>query len=142
MISLLQEKYNRLLLERKLERIERNKVIGQFITFACNSLEIPQPYPSVHVNMDLNFGAKLKSFVYFRPADNKIVVSMANRNLADALRTIAHELTHFKQRLDKRITDNPEDKSGETGSEIENEANARAGIIMREFGKSHPEIYE
>ena len=67
---------------------------------------------------------------------------MANRNLADALRTIAHELTHFKQSLDKRITDNPEDKSGETGSEIENEANARAGIIMREFGKSHPEIYE
>ena len=33
-------------------------------------------------------------------------------------------------------------KSGEDGSPMENEANAMAGIIMREFGRENPEIFE
>jgi len=32
--------------------------------------------------------------------------------------------------------------SGETGSEIENEANAQAGILLRKFGKQNDEIYQ
>jgi hypothetical protein len=32
-------------------------------------------------------------------------------------------------------------KDGEDGSDIENEANAVAGIIIRKWGKLHPEIY-
>jgi hypothetical protein len=30
---------------------------------------------------------------------------------------------------------------GEDGSPIENEANAVAGIIIRKYGKLHPELY-
>ncbi len=33
-------------------------------------------------------------------------------------------------------------KDGSDGSPIENEANSLAGVIMRQYGKLHPEIYE
>jgi hypothetical protein len=32
--------------------------------------------------------------------------------------------------------------SGETGSVIENEANAKAGVLLRDFGKINDSIYE
>jgi Zn-dependent peptidase ImmA (M78 family) len=58
--------------------------------------------------------------------------------MADLLRTLAHELVHRKQDEDGRIDHN----SGETGSEIENEANAQAGVLLRKFGKQNEEIYQ
>jgi hypothetical protein len=61
-----------------------------------------------------------------------------NRNVADILRTLAHELVHRKQDEEGKIDYN----SGETGSEVENEANAMAGVLLRDFGKTHENIYE
>jgi hypothetical protein len=58
--------------------------------------------------------------------------------MADILRTLAHELVHRKQDEDGRL----DITSGETGSEIENEANAQAGILLRNFGKTNKHIYE
>jgi hypothetical protein len=58
--------------------------------------------------------------------------------MADMLRTLAHELVHHKQNVEGRIYND----SGETGSEIENEANAKAGVILRNFGKQNSMIYE
>jgi Zn-dependent peptidase ImmA (M78 family) len=58
--------------------------------------------------------------------------------MADLLRTLAHELVHRKQSEDGRIDYN----SGKTGSEIENEANAMAGVLLRKFGKQNEEIYQ
>jgi Zn-dependent peptidase ImmA (M78 family) len=51
---------------------------------------------------------------------------------------LAHELTHYKQDLEGRIDEN----SGEAGSDIENEANATAAVIMRNYGKANRGIYE
>lgn len=67
--------------------------------------------------------------------DNGIQVITANRHPVDVMRTIAHELVHYKQRLDGQQMD------GSDGSKIENEANAIAGIIMRRFGKTYPECF-
>ena len=67
---------------------------------------------------------------------------MANRNLADALRTLAHELVHYKQKQEGRLELNNADKSGADGSSIENEANAVAGVILRKYGKLNPDIYQ
>jgi hypothetical protein len=44
---------------------------------------------------------------------------------------------HFKQNLDNRL----DPHSGDTGSNIENEANAVAGVIMRNFNKKYPEHF-
>jgi hypothetical protein len=57
----------------------------------------------------------------------------------DILRTLAHELTHYRQheRLGKKMPDD----AGRTGSPYENEANAEAGIIMRHFQNRYPEFF-
>lgn len=62
-------------------------------------------------------------------------VALMNRHPNDILRTVAHELTHYRQDLDDELNDD----SGNTGSPHENEANALSGIIMRHFNKKYPE---
>jgi hypothetical protein len=52
---------------------------------------------------------------------------------------LAHELVHHKQNLEGRLKDAVKD--GEDGSPIENEANAKAGEIVRRYGKLNPSIY-
>jgi hypothetical protein len=37
---------------------------------------------------------------------------------------------------------NKYENPGETGNPIENEANAGAGILLRNFGKMYPQIFE
>jgi hypothetical protein len=58
---------------------------------------------------------------------------------ADICRTIAHELVHRKQDEMGFIKDR--NTAGETGSPIENQANAVAGILLRDYGKINKEIY-
>jgi hypothetical protein len=55
----------------------------------------------------------------------------------DVLRTLAHELVHQRQHETMTMPDN----AGEDGSEWENQANATAGVLMRRYGKTHPELF-
>ena len=72
------------------------------------------------------------------PNSRKIKILVKDRGLVDVLRSLAHELVHQKQHLDGAL----EDISGETGSDHENEANAKAGIIMRLYqDKNKDKIY-
>ena len=114
------------------------KILKEFIRFAVKELGI-QKLPSGLTLSYNNSDAKLMhSFGSFNPNNDKIWLYVKNRNMADLLRTLAHELVHRKQAEDGRIDYN----SGETGSEIENEANATAGILLRKFGKQNKEIYQ
>jgi hypothetical protein len=76
------------------------------------------------------------TFGLFDPNTNSISVAYQDRHIMDVLRTLGHELVHHKQREEDRIQ--PGD--GETGSEIENEANAQAGVLMRDFADQNPEL--
>lgn len=71
-----------------------------------------------------------------RYGDGKIRLMATGRHPIDVLRTLAHELIHYKQDSEGRIKPD----SGETGSPEENEANAGAGIIMRDFDHANPEL--
>jgi hypothetical protein len=112
--------------------------IGEFIKYACKNLAVQNPPRNLTLSYDTNQVKDRRSFGYFDPNDHKIWVYVKNRNMADILRTLAHELVHHKQNLDGRI----DYESGETGSDIENEANAKAGILLRDFGKKNNEIYQ
>ena len=72
-----------------------------------------------------------------RYAEGKRVleVSLLNRHPNDILRTLAHELVHYKQDTKHELHNG----SGETGSEHENQAHAVAGVVMRHFNKQYPE---
>jgi hypothetical protein len=111
--------------------------ISHFINYACDHLGIEQP-PKIHLIDNKKEASEHKSFGGYSPNDKSIKVNTAGRHPVDVMRTLAHELAHHKQDLENRITHN----SGETGSDIENEANAKAGIIMRNYGKINPAIFE
>ena len=112
--------------------------IGEFIKYACKNLAIQSPPRNLTLSYDTNQVKDRRSFGYFDPNSSKVWVYVKNRNMADILRTLAHELVHHQQNLDGRISY----ESGKTGSEIENEANAKAGILLRDFGKQNNEIYQ
>ena len=116
---------------------QKKSQIAEFVKFAVNELGI-QKLPTVKFSYDTNESQEKSTFGYFDPNANHIWIYIKNRNTADILRTLAHELVHHKQGEDNRI----EQGSGETGSEIENEANAQAGVLLRKFGKDNKGIYE
>jgi Zn-dependent peptidase ImmA (M78 family) len=78
------------------------------------------------------------SFGGFNPNDGSIRLEIMNRHPLDIMRTLAHELVHYKQHLNGEL----HPSSGETGSKHENWANSIAGIIMRKFGKKYPGLYK
>jgi hypothetical protein len=126
-------------LERKTKLNEsETATIGEFVKYAIKNLGIQKPPRNLTFSYDNEAAKEKRSFGYFDPNDNKIWVYCGNRNMADILRTLAHELVHRKQDEDGRISY----ESGKTGSDIENEANAKAGILLRDFGKQHEEIYQ
>jgi cytidyltransferase-like protein len=118
-------------------KIQKKSQIAEFVKFAVNELGIKN-IPTVKFSYDTNESRERSTFGYFDPNANHIWIYIKNRNTADILRTLAHELVHHKQGEDNRI----EQGSGETGSEIENEANAQAGVLLRKFGKDNKGIYE
>lgn len=61
------------------------------------------------------------------PSTREIQVLVKDRGLIDVLRSIAHELVHQKQHLSGEL----HERSGDNGSDHENEAHAKAGLIMR-----------
>jgi cytidyltransferase-like protein len=126
--------------ESKPQRLNESQTatIGEFIKYACKDLGI-QKFPSkLTLSYDTDAAREKRSFGYFDPNNNQIWVYVKNRNMADILRTLAHELVHRKQDEDGRI----DYESGETGSDIENEANAQAGVLLRDYGKVDNGIYE
>ena len=112
--------------------------VGEFIKYAIKNLGIQNPPRNLALSYDTAKAKEMRSFGYFDPNENKIWVYCGNRNMGDILRTLAHELVHRKQDEDGRISY----ESGKTGSDIENEANAKAGVLLRDFGKQHEEIYQ
>lgn len=75
------------------------------------------------------------TFGMYVNGENILYVALVNRHPNDILRTIAHELQHYKQDTEHKL----HDESGATGSPEENEAHAMAGIVMRHFNKRYPE---
>jgi hypothetical protein len=116
----------------------RKQMIADFVKFALDKLKCEHK-PKIKLVTDNATVQNFKSFGGTNIHNGEIWVYIQNRNLADCLRTLCHELVHYKQFKDGRIT-GPED--GKTGSELENEANSKAGIILRHYGKMKPAIFE
>ena len=113
-------------------------IIKHFLKYAVKELKLNELPSGLTLSHNNNKAKTNHTFGTFTPDNNKIWVYVKNRNMADILRTLAHELVHRKQAEDGRLEPN----SGETGSNIENEANAMAGVLLRKFGKNNENIYE
>ena len=116
---------------------QRQDIIEEFIQFCKQELDIRE-LPVMEFTNDREWAVERRSFGQYNPETNHLEVYTGNRNLADILRTLGHELVHHRQRELNMIKPD----SGKTGSYIENQANALAGMMMRDFGKNHDMIYE
>jgi hypothetical protein len=107
------------------------KIFEDFFPIAIKVLGINK-LPKIKLVMQVD-DPDQPTFGRFDSVALTIELGMANRHPIDILRTLAHELVHFKQYLNNEL--GPD--SGETGSPEENEAHEVAGVIMRYFNKMH-----
>lgn len=116
---------------------DRIDIINEFAEYVKNEIDL-DIVPEIKFIDEDGAAAKMKSFAGYNPGNSTITLVISNRNLADILRSLAHELVHHLQNIENRLNN----KSGETGSNEENEANSKAGILMRNYGKINPKIFE
>jgi putative chitinase len=117
---------------------DNENLVHEFIQHTATELGL-DPMPEIVLHTDPEWSTDNHSFGRYDPATHTLNVSMPNRHILDVLRTVAHELVHCSQH--QQHGDLPDD-AGETGSRWENDANARAGIIMRDWANTHPEHFE
>jgi len=105
-------------------------LMSDFINYCADNLPIDGGF-EIFVVSDRDDHDIATTAAYHR-GKNLIKVYGKNRALVDVLRSIAHEMTHMKQ-----------DEAGElvgiiqdAGGEIEDEANAKAGELIKRFAKS------
>ena len=89
--------------------------------------------PKIHLVNHIE-DKKQPTFGRYQNDTDYLEVVKKNRHPVDILRTLAHELVHYKQDVEDRLGPH----SGETGSDIENQAHVIAGIIMRHIDKKYP----
>lgn len=113
------------------------KKVADFVNFAKEYLGIDD---DIKVALAFTRTPDLRTTAFYNfSGDGLIKIYAKDRAVIDICRSIAHELVHHLQFLEGRLLDAIKD--GDDGSPIENEANAVAGIIIRKWGKLHPEIY-
>lgn len=118
-------KYKNFLTESKKSRVQ------DFLKFATNYLELNDT-PEIVVIDDPEFSATHKTFGCYDLGKDVIKVQVAQRHPMDIYRTLAHELVHYKQKHEGK------EMNGEDGSDIENEANATAAILLRQYSQRIP----
>ena len=109
--------------------------IKDFLPIAIKNLKLKQ-LPKINFERNVKSKHDQPTFgVYHHDTDTKIILlDIEERHPIDIIRTLAHELVHYKQDLEGRLGKN----SWKTGSPTENEAHEKAGIMMREFDKKYP----
>ena len=114
-----------------LAETNRKRNLVDFVNFCKEQLSLKNSPPIKFVSdtEDTTFG-------YFDNDNKNIVVQNTGRHQMDVMRTVAHELIHYKQ---DQMYDR--DLNGEDGSPDENQANALAGVILRRWGQKNPTLF-
>jgi len=113
------------------------ELVKEFMKHVTKELKLDS-LPKIKFSNDSQEAVEHGSWGGYRPEEKSIRIVIAKRHPADIFRTLAHELVHYKQDVTGRLQ--PGD--GKTGSDVENEANSRAAIIMRNFAEAKPSLFE
>jgi hypothetical protein len=114
------------------------EILKDFVDFCVKELKI-ESMPRIRLRRDPQWPKTHKTFGRYSDDTKTLEVAWGQRHIMDVLRTVAHELTHKHQHEREGERMGPD--AGETGSPYENEANARAGVLMRDYGRLHPEYF-
>jgi Zn-dependent peptidase ImmA (M78 family) len=115
---------------------DKKKTVQNFIKFCYKQLGLSGKIPTIRFSHDTKDTKENHRMGYYDPDQNHIWIYVRNRNMADILRTLCHELVHTKQRQEDRIHDTAPD------SDIEKEADMVAGQILKKYGVINRDIYE
>ena len=101
------------------------KHLNKFIDFAKKELKLPS-LPNIH----FAGSEEDKKDAFGHSIGHDITIRINDRHPIDIMRTIAHELIHYKQNI----------KNSKIGDE--DQANALAGRIMRKFDIKYPHVFK
>jgi Zn-dependent peptidase ImmA (M78 family) len=118
----------------RLKSLLNENITDEFVKFVAKELQLKSLPASIKF-VGSDYSKEHLTFGTYRPDTDEIVIVKGNRHIADVLRTLAHELVHHMQRV------SGQELNGEDGSNTENEANAKAGELMRKFRYVRPELY-
>jgi Zn-dependent peptidase ImmA (M78 family) len=119
------------------------EIVKQFGAFIVKKLKITKPF-----KIELTDSREgIKTYAYYNPETGLIRVYKGSRSTGDILRSMGHELIHHLQNQRGELTNDPKNPIPDIGGKIEDEANAVAGQIVKEFGysfkdKNGKSIYE
>lgn len=113
-------------------KLELEPTLRRFIALALKELQL-DALPKIEV-VDQVPDTEGTTFGRFDPENDIIYLVARDRHPRDVIRTLGHELVHYKQSVEDRLNH----MSGETGSPEENEANAIAGVLMRKYNEFDP----
>lgn len=107
---------------------ERVDVVKDFISFVCGKLKMEEP---VSVFLRNGRDEYIQTTASYVPGNNTNHIRCGGRALVDILRSIAHELTHNRQRELNMFK--PGESVQNIGGHIEDQANSVAGIFIKDF---------
>jgi len=108
-------------------------ITDNFLKLCQDELELSELPPIILLDEPFIQSGNKKTFGEFNGRSIKVITR--DRHPVDVMRTLAHELVHWKQQLAGQELD------GSDGSDTENAANAVAGQIMRKFSTLNPECF-
>jgi len=111
--------------------------VQRFIEYAVDQLGIQQR-PEIQLHHDSQWSQDKKTFGRYDVETNVLHVNMLGRHVMDILRTVAHELMHCRQNEQRALPGH----AGATGSPWENQTNAQAGVLMRQWAQKNPNLFD
>jgi hypothetical protein len=108
------------------------QALRDFLPIAMKVLNLKQ-VPKIVLKKELH-NTNVPTFGRFTNKEKVVYCVINNRHPNDILRTLAHEMAHYGQGEEHELSSG----SWHTGSPVENDANAKAGIIMRHFNTEFP----
>jgi len=113
--------------------VKKYPMFDHFVQYAAQQLGIKKIPTIRYVGHDHD---SKNSFGDFKPHEDNIEVRTIDRHPVDIMRTLAHELCHYKWKLDGKGGTN------KAGDASENYANAKAGEIMRKYDDTHGFLFK
>ena len=111
-------------------------IFRDFLPYAMKELKLDH-LPPIKLELKIN-DERQPTFGKFVNDEGVIYLAIEDRHPLDIIRTLAHELVHYKQGVEHRLGP----RSGETGSAEENQAHEIAGVIMRHFNKASRQYFD
>ena len=111
--------------------------VSNFVNWACTKLHIKNK-PKIELSFDTEEAQQGHHTGKHIHGSDSVWVYAKNRNLVDILRTVFHELVHWRQDELGMIKDG----DSYPGSPIEVIADALAGKYIKIYGKQHRNIFQ